>query len=118
MRRQHGGRTRYRVWIVRYDGDPPKTWDDAPAGAVTLEPAEQQTMGAGRAACYVEAFNRAALAAKRDVWAVAVPIKLRYVGDPLPGERLGPLAPPAHKKSPLHASQVSACNGLPPRGLT
>lgn len=80
--------TRYRVWIVRYPGWPPDAWHDIPADAVAVEPAEREAMAAGRARHYVEAFNRAAQAGQRKIWAVAVPVVLRYVGDPQPGETI------------------------------
>jgi hypothetical protein len=109
---------RYRVWIVRYEGAPPTAWHVAPTNAVALEPAEPRAMTARRARRYVEAFNRAALDGTQRVWAVALPVTIRYEGDARSGERLGNPATSAHKKSPLPASQVSACNGLPPRDLT
>jgi hypothetical protein len=37
---------------------------------------------------YVEAFNRAALGGSRKVWAVALPVRVRYEGEPQPGEPL------------------------------
>jgi hypothetical protein len=53
-----------------------------------MEPAEEQPMPARRAARYVEAFNRAVLRGTQKIWAVAVPITIRYDGDPRPGELL------------------------------
>ena len=79
-------RTRCRVWIVRYEGPQPAGWRDVPPAAVALEPAEPGTMSARRAGRYVEAFNRAALAGRRKVWAVALPVTVRYEGDAQPGE--------------------------------
>jgi hypothetical protein len=86
--RGHTTGNRRRVWIVRYDGQPPATWHDTPAGAVAIEPAEQRTMTPRRASRYVEAFNRAARHGSRKIWAVALPVTIRYEGDPRPGERL------------------------------
>jgi hypothetical protein len=79
---------RCRVWIVRYDGTPPAASLDVPAGAVAVEPAEGLPMTVGRARRYVEAFNRAALRGRQKVWAVLVPVTIRYEGDVRPGERL------------------------------
>jgi hypothetical protein len=76
------------VWIVRYDGLPPANWQDVPAGAITVEPAEDGAMTVRRASRYVESFNRAALGVRRKLWAVAVPVSIRYDGDPQPGEPL------------------------------
>ena len=78
-------RARYRVWIVRYEGLPPANWHDVPAGALAIEPAEEGTMTGRQARRYVEAFNRAALGARRKIWAAAVPVAVRYDGDPQPG---------------------------------
>jgi hypothetical protein len=79
---------RCRVWIVRYEGIRPTSWHDVPAGAVAIEPAEGQAMTVRRARRYVEAFNRSALGGTQKVWAVAVPVMIRYEGDALPGEPL------------------------------
>ena len=63
-------------------------WHDVPPGAVAIEPAEGQDMTVRQARRYVEAFNRAALGGARKVWAVALPVRIRYEGDPRPGEPL------------------------------
>jgi hypothetical protein len=92
VRRGRVVKSRYRVWIVRYEGPRPPAWHDVPAGAVAVEPAERRTMSSRQARHYVEAFNRATEASQRKVWAVALPVALpvavRYVGDPQPGEPL------------------------------
>lgn len=113
--------TRYRVWIVRCEGwRPADGWRDAPAGAIAVEPAERGTMSARQARRYVEAFNRSAQNGPRKIGVVALPVAIRYLGDPQPGEAIvtSPLAATAHEKSPLLACQVSASNGLPPREST
>jgi hypothetical protein len=79
---------RYRVWIVRCPGAPPATWHDVPTGAIAVEPAEPRAMTARQARCYVEAFNRTAATNPRHVSAVALPVVIRYAGEPRPGERL------------------------------
>jgi hypothetical protein len=79
-------RTRCRGWIVRYDGPQPTGWRDAPAAAIAIEPAEPGTMSARRAGRYVEALDQAALAGRRKVWAVALPVTIRYEGEPQPGD--------------------------------
>jgi hypothetical protein len=81
-------RRRFRVWIVRYDDWEPENLRGVPPRAVALEPAERGTMSASEAASYAEAFNRAALATSRKLWAIAIPVQLRYEGDPRPGEVL------------------------------
>lgn len=80
--------SRYRIWIVRYQGWPPRAWHDIPMDAIAVEPAERGAMTGRRARCYVEAFNRAAQPGSQKIWAVAVPVSLRYVGDPQPGEAI------------------------------
>ena len=37
---------------------------------------------------YVEAFNGAVLGGRRKVWAVALPVRIEYQGDPRPGEKI------------------------------
>ena len=94
-------------------------WHDVPAGAIAVEPAEPGTMTVRQAGRYVEAFNRAAQSGPRKIWAVALPVTVRYVGDPQPGRDAGAGGIAcAHEKSPLLACQVSAGNGLPPREYT
>ena len=80
--------TRHRVWIVRYEGWRPGAWGDVPAGAVAVEPAERRTMTARQARRYVEAFNRAVQDSPQKIWAVALPVSIRYVGDPQPGQAI------------------------------
>jgi hypothetical protein len=81
--------TRYRAWIVRYEGRRPGAWCDVPAGAIAIEPAEKGTMTAGQAQRYVEAFNRAIASSPRKIWAVALPVSILYVGDAEAGRTLG-----------------------------
>lgn len=78
-------RTRCRVWIVRYEGPHPPRWQDAPRGAIALEPAEEGTMSPRQADRYVEAFNRAAVAGRRKIWAIVLPVTIHYEGDARPG---------------------------------
>jgi len=59
-----------------------------PGVAVATEPAEEGVMSETQAAAYVEAFNRAALDARRNIRAVAVPVVVRYQGDPQPGDAI------------------------------
>ncbi len=84
---------RCRVWIVRYEGIQPAGWHDVPPGAVAVAPAERGTMAIRRARRYVEAFNRAATEGCGKVWAVAVPVVVRYEGDPRPGGAVKTLEP-------------------------
>jgi hypothetical protein len=80
--------THYRVWIVRYEGWPPDVWHNIPAGAIAVEPAEQGTMSRRQARRYIEAFNRTVQVSRQKIWAVALPVDIRYIGDPQPGEAL------------------------------
>jgi hypothetical protein len=82
-------RSHYRVWIVRYrEGWRPSQWHDVPPDAVAVEPAERGVMSGRLARNYVEAFNRVAQAGARRLWAVALPVTIRYAGDPRPGQLL------------------------------
>jgi hypothetical protein len=84
-----GKSRRFRIWITRYDGGQPSGFHQQPPEAVAVEPAEPQAMTARQARRYVEAFNRAALAARRRLWAVAIPVGVRREGEPRSGELLG-----------------------------
>jgi hypothetical protein len=61
---------------------------DVPPAAVAIEPAEEGAMSARRAAGYVRAFNRVLLGKQPRIWAIAVPVTIRYEGEPERGERM------------------------------
>lgn len=82
------GGDRFRVWIARYDDWRPPGYREVPPAAVAVEPAEPETMSAEEADTYVEAFNRAALGRSAKLWAVALPVEVRYEGEPQPGQRI------------------------------
>lgn len=84
----HLGGDRFRVWIARYDRWQPGDYREVPPAAVAVEPAEEDTMSGEEASTYVEAFNRAALAGARNLWAVALPVRVRYEGEPRPGQAI------------------------------
>jgi hypothetical protein len=79
---------RFRVWIVRYEDWKPQNPQDFPPTAVALEPAENGTMTARQARAYTEAFNREVLTTGRCLWALALPVSVRYEGEPHPGQVL------------------------------
>jgi hypothetical protein len=78
----------YRVWIATCGPWQPRSWHDIPRQAVAVEPAEQDAMSLAAATRYVEAFNRAARRCGQELWAIAVPVAVRYEGEPAAGERL------------------------------
>lgn len=80
--------TQYRVWIARYEHWTPRNCRQVPPKAIAREPAEREAMSACQAARYAAAFNRAALARHRRLWAVALPVAVRFEGEPRPGEVL------------------------------
>ncbi len=82
------GEKRFRVWIARYRRWQPTDCRQMPPEAVAVEPAEEGTMSREEAATYVEAFNGAALAQAGNLWAVALPVTVRYDGEPRPGQTI------------------------------
>jgi len=89
MKRTTADRTRrFRVWIAAYDDWRPSDARDLPPKAVALEPAEEGTMSGDQAVAYVEAFNRTAIERPRRIWAVALPVTVRYEGEPQAGETI------------------------------
>lgn len=72
---------RFRVWLIGYDGGTPQRWDAVPPEAVALEPAEEGALSAEEAAVFVHSFNEAMLSHPKRVWAVPVPVVVRYEGD-------------------------------------
>lgn len=79
------GATRFRVWIATYDDWLPVAWNQVPPVAMACEPVESGLYTEAEAALFVEGFNRSMLAEPRQIWAVAVPITIRYDGDAQPG---------------------------------
>ncbi len=71
----------FRVWIARYEKWQPDSWDQLPPRAVAVEPADASPMSAREAIRFLEGFNRTMLARPLCVWAVAVPVSIRYEGD-------------------------------------
>jgi hypothetical protein len=94
--------TRYRMWIVRYEGERPEAWWDVPTGAIAIEPAEPGTLTARQAQRYIEAFQRAAQGGAPKIGVVALPVAIRYVGDPQPGEALAAVQ---------KATEAASCRG-------
>jgi len=109
-------RKAYRVWITASGDWQPNDPHDIPPDATALEPAEEGVFPARRAARYVTAFNRTALARGLRVWAVALPVVVRYEGDVVAGQRLACLAGRCRlagvKKGMPQASQASAGGGF------
>jgi hypothetical protein len=89
-------RDRYRVWLAASQDFAPQSSSDVPPDAVALRPAEPGTMSARQAARYVGAFNRAARARGTKIRAVALPVAVRYDGEPRPGQSLAAVAVRPH----------------------
>jgi hypothetical protein len=102
----------YRVWIVAYRHWHPQSCSDVPPDAVALEPAEEGIMSGRQAARYVEAFNRAVLGGRGGIWAVAIPVRVRYEGEPRPGQPLpdpgGGFSPAVSRRGPPGPDQALA----------
>ena len=78
----------YRVWLCAFTDWEPRDSSDVPPAATAVEPAEIGTMPAAQAARYVQSFNGRMMAVERRLWAVAIPVSIRYHGEPTPGQRL------------------------------
>jgi hypothetical protein len=78
----------FRVWIAGCTNWVPVRWDDVPpsASAVALAPAEEGCLSAEMAREYLKGFNDPQLAQAKTLWAVALPIVLRYDGDAEAGQ--------------------------------
>jgi hypothetical protein len=55
-----------------------------PPRATAIELVEDRLYGATEAGLFVEGFNRAVIGLDRRLWAVAVPVTVRYEGDVQP----------------------------------
>ncbi len=80
----------FRLWIASYEDWRPDGWRETPPSAVALMPAESGCYSAEEAAAYLEGFNARAARESRGLWAIAVPIVLRYDGEPRSGEHIVP----------------------------
>jgi hypothetical protein len=100
METMHRGcEQRFRIWIASYSDWTPLRWNESPPRATALEPAADVLYTAAEAALFLEGFNSSILDTPQPIWAVAVPISVRYEGDaivgmPLCGQNF-PLAQPA-----------------------
>lgn len=71
----------FRIWVVRYEQWRPGAWDELPPRAVAVEAAESAPLSANEAARFIEGFNGTMLLRRCQLWAVAVPVSIRYEGD-------------------------------------
>ena len=79
---------KYRIWIARTDNWDPQHWSEVPRSAMAVHPADEQCMSAAEAASFLSGFNGEILEHPRAIWAVAIPVGLRYEGDLRPGQRI------------------------------
>ena len=75
----------FRLWIATYADWRPERWNQTPPCARALEPVEDGLYSAEEAVLFLEGFNSAMLGSRQPLWAVAVPITVRYEGDARPG---------------------------------
>lgn len=88
---------RFRLWLVLCDDHwNPDRWDQIPAHALALEPVVDAVpspdgdgcVSAHQAVAYLEAYNRAMIDDNQRHWAVALPVEIRYDGEPASGDDL------------------------------
>jgi hypothetical protein len=75
------GQPLFRLWIATYADWRPGHWNDAPPRATALELVEDAAYTAEEAALFLQGFNTLMLEHDRPIWAVAVPVVVRYEGD-------------------------------------
>lgn len=80
----------YRVWLLKYRNWQPTRWSEVPPHGEVLEPADSRCLSESEAAIFVETFNQAMLGQQRNLWAVSVPVAVRYLGDLKPGQIVQP----------------------------
>lgn len=81
MDRPTSGQPLFRLWLISCVDWRPQRWNEAPPQATALEPVAEGACSAAEAATFLEGFNTAMLSCDRGLWAVAVPVVLRYEGD-------------------------------------
>lgn len=81
-----GSQQVFRLWIATYGDDwRPTCWSDMPLRATAVELVEDRLYSAEEAAMFVAGFNGQVLQSDKPVWAVAVPVRICYLGDAQPG---------------------------------
>lgn len=83
----------FRLWICDCGDWEPGGWEELPTSATAVAPAAEGLATSEQAAAYIEGFNSQALrepllAGKSRLWAIAVPVELRYAGEPRGGQTL------------------------------
>ncbi len=77
----------YRIWLVYCPDWRPTHWNDVPPRGVAAEPAVDCCLASHHARAYVKAFNRQTLKEPTGMWAVPIPVVIRYDGDLSLGQR-------------------------------
>jgi hypothetical protein len=81
-----GGQPMFRLWIATYVDWRPSHWNQTPPQATAVEPVENALYSDDEAALFLEGFNQSMLLEDGPrIWAVAVPVTVRYDGDARPG---------------------------------
>lgn len=75
----------FRLWIATYTDWRPTRWNETPPQATALELVEDAVFSADEAALFLEGFNSSMLPYGQRIWAVAIPVTVRYDGDPQAG---------------------------------
>jgi hypothetical protein len=75
----------FRLWIATYSDWRPTRWNESPPQATALELVEDAVFSADEAALFLEGFNSSMLSHGQRIWAVAIPVTVRYDGDVQPG---------------------------------
>ncbi len=79
----------FRLWIAACSDWRPSHWSEVPPRATALEPVEDGVYSAAEAALFLEGFNGSMLGDQRpEIWAVAVPVVIRFEGDATVGDSI------------------------------
>lgn len=78
----------YRVWIGHYARWIPHHWSDVPPQAEAVELADSRLLQRDAARQVVEGFNRRMLEREKQLWAIAVPVRVRIDGEPQRGQTI------------------------------
>ena len=80
-----GGGQLFRLWIATYENWRPSRWNESPPAAVALEPVDEGLYSEAETALFLEGFNSSMLEYDKPIWAVAVPVAVRFEGDAVCG---------------------------------
>ena len=103
---------RYRIWIVKTQDWQASNWQDVPPLAIAISPADDAVFSAAEAEAFLDGFNSRMFELRRRLWAVAVPVEVRFEGDARAGQAIAGHRFTGHDSRTVAAAAVRPASGL------